>query len=50
MKDITNLEKFREFMLTSSYWADTWAISTLERLLNVKVILLSEESYTFRRA
>jgi hypothetical protein len=47
MKDITSLEKFREFLLTSSYWADTWAISSLEKLLNIKVILLSEESYKY---
>jgi len=45
MEDLTTLEKFREFMLTRNYWADTWAISTLERLLSVKVILLSEEAY-----
>jgi hypothetical protein len=45
MKDLTTLEKFREFMLTRHYWADTWTISTIERLLNIKVILLSEESY-----
>jgi len=45
MKDLTSLEKFREFMLTRNYWADTWAISTLEKLLNIKVILLSEEAY-----
>jgi hypothetical protein len=45
MKDITSLEKYREFILTRKYWADTWAVSTLEKLLNIKVILLSEESY-----
>jgi hypothetical protein len=45
MKDLTTLEKFREFMLTRHYWADTWTISTIERLLNIKVLLLSEESY-----
>jgi predicted NAD-dependent protein-ADP-ribosyltransferase YbiA (DUF1768 family) len=39
------LEKFKEFVQTRNYWADTWAISTMERLLNVKVIILSEESY-----
>ena len=45
MEGITDLEKFREFILTSRYWADTWAISTIERLLNIKVIVLSKESY-----
>jgi len=45
MADLTTLEKFREFMLTRHYWADTWAVSTIEKLLNIKVILLSEESF-----
>ena len=44
-KDIESLEQMREFILTRNYWADTWAISTLERLLNVKIIILSEEAY-----
>jgi hypothetical protein len=45
MKNIDTLEKFRRFIQTSSYWADTWAISTLERVLNIKMIVLSEEAF-----
>lgn len=45
MKDVTDLEKLREFIKTPSYWADTWAISTMERLLNIKVLILSEETF-----
>jgi predicted NAD-dependent protein-ADP-ribosyltransferase YbiA (DUF1768 family) len=45
MKDIDSLEKFREYILKSSYWADTWAVTTIERILNIKVIILSEESF-----
>lgn len=45
MKNIDTIEKFGDFIITNDYWADTWAISTLERLLNVKVVLLSEEAY-----
>jgi predicted NAD-dependent protein-ADP-ribosyltransferase YbiA (DUF1768 family) len=45
MEGIDTLEKFRQFILTSNYWADTWAVSTMERLLNVKVIILSSDSY-----
>jgi len=45
MKDIDSFEKFKEYILTSSYWADEWAISTLEYLLNIKIIILSEEAY-----
>jgi hypothetical protein len=45
MKDITNLEDFKEAVQKCSFWGDTWAISTLEKALNVKLVLLSEEAY-----
>lgn len=45
MENIDTLEKFRELIMTSKYWADTWAISTLERILNIKIIVLSKEAY-----
>jgi len=48
MKNIDTLEKYRAYILTSDYWADTWAISTLEMLLKIKIIILSEESYKHR--
>ena len=40
MKSIETLEQFKEFIKSSDFWADTWAISTLERLLNMKVIIM----------
>ena len=46
MKDITTIEQLKGFILSRSYWADTWAITTIERILNVKFIILSEEAYT----
>jgi len=45
MKDIDTLEKYRAYILTSNYWADSWTITTLEVLLKIKFIILSEESY-----
>ena len=42
---IDTIEKFREFIQTPGFWADSWAITTLEELLNVKFIILSERSY-----
>ena len=45
MKDIDTLEKFRDKIKTCEFWGETWAISTLERVLNVKFILLSHEAY-----
>ena len=45
MKEMDTLEKFKEKIKTCEFWADTWAISTMERILNVKFILLSSEAY-----
>ena len=45
MEGLDTLEKFRKYILTSKYWADTWAVSTMERLLNIKVIVLSKSAY-----
>jgi predicted NAD-dependent protein-ADP-ribosyltransferase YbiA (DUF1768 family) len=45
MEGIDSLEKLKAYIQTSHYWADTWAISTLERLLNVKIIIMSQNSY-----
>jgi predicted NAD-dependent protein-ADP-ribosyltransferase YbiA (DUF1768 family) len=45
MEAIDTFDKFKEFIKTSNYWADTWAVSTLERVLNVKIIILSSEAF-----
>lgn len=45
MEDIDSIDKYRAYIQTSNFWADAWAISTLERLLNVKFIIFSEESF-----
>jgi predicted NAD-dependent protein-ADP-ribosyltransferase YbiA (DUF1768 family) len=45
MKNIDSLAKLKEYIKTSSYWADYWTISKLEELLNFKFIIFSEEAY-----
>jgi hypothetical protein len=45
MKGIDNLSMLKLKIKTSEYWADTWAISTLERELNIKFIIFSELNY-----
>jgi len=45
MNGVDTIEKLREVIKTSLYWADAWSIFTLEQKLNVKLIILSEESY-----
>jgi len=45
MKGVDTLDKFSDIIKTCEFWGDTWAVSTIERLLNIKLILLSEEAY-----
>ena len=45
MKTINNLTDFKNVIKTNKFWGETWTLSTLERLLNVKFILLSEEYF-----
>lgn len=45
LSHIDSFEKFKEYIQTVHYWADAWAISTLEKKFNCKFIILNEESY-----
>jgi predicted NAD-dependent protein-ADP-ribosyltransferase YbiA (DUF1768 family) len=45
MSDITSIVDFKKFVLTNNYWADTWVISKIERILNIKCILMSSDAY-----
>jgi len=45
MKNVKTLEDFREMIKSCAFWADTWAISTLERALRIKLIILSSERF-----
>ena len=45
MDGVDGFEKFKGAIKKTDFWADTWAISTLEKKLNMKCIILSEEAY-----
>jgi predicted NAD-dependent protein-ADP-ribosyltransferase YbiA (DUF1768 family) len=45
MKGIDTLEKFKKKIQSCEFWAETWAISTLERIFNIKFIIFSNEAY-----
>lgn len=43
MKNIDTIEKLTSVVQSSDFWADNWAVSTLERILNIKFVILSSE-------
>jgi len=45
MSKIKTIEQYRDYVQTSSFWADAWAISTIENMLNVKLIIMSEMAF-----
>jgi len=45
MQKLDSIDKFRDYIKSSSYWADSWAISTLEFKLNFKTIIMSEQAF-----
>jgi predicted NAD-dependent protein-ADP-ribosyltransferase YbiA (DUF1768 family) len=45
MENIHNLEQLKDFMKSRAYWADEWSISKMEKILNIKFVIFSEEAY-----
>jgi len=45
MKGVDSLDAFKSKISKCEFWADTWAVSTLERILNIKFIIMSSELY-----
>lgn len=45
MKGIDTLEQFKKIIQSAEFWGETWSISTLERMLNAKLILLSQQAF-----
>lgn len=45
MKNVKTLEQFKSKIKQSEYWADEWAIQLLEKLLNIKCIILSSGAF-----
>ena len=45
LKDIKNLQEFRNLVKECRFWADDGMISLLERILNIKILIMSSERY-----
>lgn len=45
MKGVNSQKKLQKKMKTCKFWADVWAISTLEMILKTKLIILSSDNY-----
>ena len=45
MKKVDTFAAFKIEIKKCDFWADTWAISTLERILNIKFVVMSSELY-----
>ena len=45
MKKVKKEDDLKKIIQTCNFWADTWAISTLEKILNIKLIILSSEAF-----
>jgi len=46
MDNVDSLDKFKLKIKTCEFWGETWAISTLERIMNIKLILFSSQAFT----
>jgi hypothetical protein len=45
MKGVDTIEAFKNKIKHCDFWADTWAMTTLERILNIKFIVMSSEMF-----
>ena len=47
MEGIKTIEDFREIIKTCQFWADVWAISTLEKILKIKLVIFNSSNFEY---
>lgn len=47
MKGVDSIDDFRELVKTCEFWADLWAISTLEKILRIKLVIFNSSNYEY---
>ncbi len=45
MRDVKSVDDLRRVITTCKFWANQWALSTLERVLNIKLIIFDVDAY-----
>ena len=45
MKNINSVDSLKDKVKSCDFWADSWAINTMEELINTKIIVLSSDNY-----
>ena len=45
MENMENEKKLSEFMMSPDFWANSWAISTIEKEFNIKIVIFDEFLY-----
>jgi hypothetical protein len=45
MSSVNNITEFKNILLQNIFWGDIWAISILEKELNIKIVILSSENF-----
>ena len=47
MEGVNTIEDFKEIIKTCTFWADVWAISTLEKILKIKLVIFNSSNFEY---
>jgi len=47
MKDVDTIDDLRDKIKTCEFWADSWAIHLLEKILKIKIVIFNSSNYEY---